>query len=191
MRSPGFTRLAHESYIQMADECGLPGLLALLLTLGFTFAAALSRPRPSQPPRPNNGEPEGSVGGQFLSFVAAADDQVLRCGLLGGLAAGVVQNLIDSDWYVFFLGVTFWTLAGLAAGLAPPELGAGGRPDAVSGRECGAAMAVGAASILVRMATQGIAATYDQQATARRREARLRRPPWPSRAGPTPDAGTR
>ena len=35
----GFTRLADEMDIQMADECGLPGLLALLLTLGFTFAA--------------------------------------------------------------------------------------------------------------------------------------------------------
>ena len=107
------------SYIQMADECGLPGLIALLLTLGFTFAAARTRPCPS--PRALR-----RSGGEFLAAVAPADDRVLLCGLLGGLSAAVVQNLIDSDWYVFFLGVTFWTLAGLAVGLAPPELGARG-----------------------------------------------------------------
>ncbi|MBV9852745.1 MAG: O-antigen ligase family protein [Armatimonadetes bacterium] len=183
----GFTRLAHNSYIQMADECGLPGLLALLLTLGFLFAA-IGRGL-SAPPAPNPGGAAketnhssspiiGGRGAEALAFVAPADDRVLLCGLLGGLSAGAVQNLIDSDWYVFFLGVTFWALAGLAAGLAeappaPPESGVGGRsspapPESGAGGSTGArsAMAVVAGLILVRMAAQGLAAAYDAQATA-------------------------
>ena len=102
----GFTRLAHNSYLQMADECGVPGLLLLLGTLGL-LGGALWRGLAVPP-----------------SEDAALDPRLLLCGLLAGCAGSVVQNLIDSDWYVFFLGTTFWTLAGLAVGIAAPEAAA-------------------------------------------------------------------
>jgi len=60
--------------------------------------------------------------------VLPRDNRLLLCGLLAAVAGGAVQNLIDSDWYVFFLGTTFWTLAGLAAGIAgekPPRPNSG------------------------------------------------------------------
>lgn len=132
----GFTRLAHNSYLQTADECGLPALIALLATLGavgivgwkrlkmpLVEAAALpaellahSRKAPLK-----KGEHAAVVPSQptlALSDIAPADDRLLLCGLLGGLAAEVVQNLIDSDWHVFFIGITFWAAAGLVVGLA-------------------------------------------------------------------------
>ncbi len=99
----GFTRVAHSSYLQMADECGVPGLVLLLGTLallGGTLGRGLAL-RPSE--------------------AAPLDPRLLLCGLLAGCAGSAVQNLIDSDWYVFFLGTTFWTLAGLAVGIAAPE----------------------------------------------------------------------
>ncbi len=151
----GFTRLAHNGYLQMADECGLPGLLTLLATLGLVGVTGWRR-LSIAPPADTQAHP-------FLSFVAPDDDRLLMAGLLGGLAASAVQNLIDSDWYVFFLGVTFWTLAGLMSGLAtptPPESGAGGRP------RLRVALGVSAALLGAYMAAQAVAASDAQRADA-------------------------
>ena len=131
----GFTRLAHNSYLQLADECGVPALLALLTTLGLV-GVALKR---------------GILNTQN-------DSRLLLCGLTGALAAGVVQNLIDSDWYVFFLGATFWTLAGLAAGIASPA-----EVEVKSSRISLPAVLAGggvAAALCILLVAQGIAAGY-------------------------------
>ena len=99
----GFTRVAHSSYLQMADECGVPGILLLVGTLGL-LGVSLGRGLAVRPPKDTGMDP-----------------RLLLCGLLAGGAGSAVQNVIDSDWYVFFLGTTFWTLAGLAVSLAAPE----------------------------------------------------------------------
>jgi O-antigen ligase len=160
----GFTRLAHNGYLQMADECGLPGLGALLATLGFV---GLAGGRRLSVPGSANSTPS-----QFLTFVAPDDDRIVQAGLLGGLAASAVQNLIDSDWYVFFLGLTFWALAGLAA---PSGVGEDRSPsdNEGSGKEplsppfsgaVGLALGGVAALFALYMGTQALAAHDAQQA---------------------------
>ncbi len=149
----GFTRLAHNSYLQMADECGLPALaalLAVLVLLGMTLTRGLRRL-----PEANN-----SGSGFFPQ-----DSRVLLCGLAGSLAGGVVQNLGDSDWYVFFLGAVFWTFAGTAAGLADTEAREGAKPVPKI-----ALIAAGsvAAALLVLTGTQGIGAGYGVAADAQK-----------------------
>jgi len=104
----GFTRLAHNSYLQIADECGIPALLALLATLSLLGVSVKRRLTEAA---------DASLKQQFLPD----DPRLLLCGLAGALVGGAAQNLIDSDWSVYFLGATFWTLAGLAAGIAAPE----------------------------------------------------------------------
>lgn len=130
----GFTRLAHSGYLQMADECGLVGLAALLVTLGAvaaTIARGLTRPAPGLPV-PRAGEMPGKSkgrgrqpvlvapphAGSSLETVLPADPRLLLCGFAGSLAAGMTQNLIDSDWSVFFIGLSFWAIAGLAVGFS-------------------------------------------------------------------------
>ena len=147
----GFTRLAHESYLQMADECGIPALLALvvvLVLLGRTITRGLSH-------LPDTKDSTG-----FLP----ADSRLLLCGLAGSLAGGVVQNLIDSDWYVFFLGAVFWTLAGLAAGTAASEEAL----KTPSPKLLFAAAGSVAAALFLLTGTEGIGAGYAVTAAAQK-----------------------
>ncbi len=140
----GFTRLAHNSYLQMADECGLPALLALLAVLGLLGLTVMRGLRRL---------PEtGSDGSGFFP----QDNRVLLCGLAGSLAGGIVQNLGDSDWYVFFLGAVFWTFAGMVAGLA------GTGAEAVRPAPKLALITAGsvAAALLLLTGTEGIGAGY-------------------------------
>nr|MDQ2686997.1 O-antigen ligase family protein [Armatimonadota bacterium] len=150
----GFTRLTHNSYLQMADECGLPALAALLATLGLVGLAARRRLAAT---------PEQALdAAPLLTAIAPADDRLLRCGLLAGLAAGVVQNVIDSDWYVFFIGVTFWALAGLAVGLGDRAEDKKAGPKTPRARLVLSGLA--AVALLVLFGTQGVAAFYNGQA---------------------------
>lgn len=146
----GFTRLAHNSYLQMADECGLPALLALLAALvflGVTLIRSLRR------------LPEGDSGD---ASIFPQDSRILLCGLAGSLAGGIVQNLIDSDWYVFFLGAVFWVFAGLAAGLAE------GKSETKPTKLVLAAAGSVAAALLLLTGTQGIGAGYAVTADAQK-----------------------
>lgn len=140
----GFTRLAHNSYLQMADECGLPALMALLAALtllGIALTRGLARRRDTDDDQ---------------SFLPT-DNRLLLCGLAAALAGGIVQNLIDSDWYVFFLGAIFWTLAGLAAGAADPQAQTAAKPLPMLTL---AALGSLAGVLLVLTGTEGIGAGY-------------------------------
>lgn len=168
----GFTRAAHESYLQLADECGVPALLALLATLallGSSLARGLKAAPVEVSPAPLTASaPQGHQSKHPALPVAVAppepdtlptDHRLLLCGLLAALAGGVVQNLIDSDWYVFSLGFTFWTLAGLAAGsVASPT--AEGRPA----RPLLFAAGGVAAACAALSAAQGVGAIYAARA---------------------------
>jgi O-antigen ligase/tetratricopeptide (TPR) repeat protein len=139
----GFTRLAHESYLQMADECGLPALLILLAVLGLIGFSVVHGLRQA---------PEPDTAGGWLP----ADSRLLRCGLLAAIAGGGVQNLIDSDWYVFFLGAAFWTVAGLASAGGPEA------PERTRRISLPALLAVGSVTtaLLLLTGAQGIGAGY-------------------------------
>ena len=89
----GYTQMAHESYLQIAAEAGVPALLAWLCALGFAMARLVSRRR---------GTPDW-----------------LLPGIAGGLVAAMAHNLVDYSWSVTGTALPFWALLGAAVALTP------------------------------------------------------------------------
>jgi len=152
------TGAAHNSYLQLADECGLPALIALLVTLGC-LGASLTHGLTAAPTAAPTDVLIPAIPSK--TEYLPTDHRLLLCGLIAALAGGIIQNLIDSDWYVFFLGIVFWTLAGVAAGIALPlSATLQGRPRRTVLLATGSV----AAAFTALTAAQGIAAFYAVQA---------------------------
>ncbi|MCE5236928.1 O-antigen ligase family protein [bacterium] len=92
----GFTRAAHQSFLQLAAETGVPGLL-----LGLAWGVLVLR-RLWQTAR---------SGDLLVRLVAAA--------ALAGLTASALQELFDYAWYVPGVAYSFFALAGIALAAAP------------------------------------------------------------------------
>jgi len=93
----GFTRAAHQMYLQVAAEQGFFGLavfLWLLVAVLFTGWRAVRDPQ-----RPFR-------------------DRVLAGSALGGLLAVLLHGLLDYGWYIGAINLSFWLVAGLLAHLA-------------------------------------------------------------------------
>ncbi len=98
----GFTRMAHENYLQMAAELGLPGLAAFLWMAVAAFAAARRAWRGWQQP-------------------------AVRVAVAGIAAAGtafLLHSLVDFDWYIGAIMLAWFGVLGLLAnlGLGEPVL---------------------------------------------------------------------
>lgn len=96
----GFTKLAHNSYLQIAAEAGILSLLLLIIAL---FGAAIASFRCL-----SHNKNDKISGLLFIS-----NEKLLLCGLIAGIAASCARNVIDSDWYITAIGVTFWIAAGI------------------------------------------------------------------------------
>jgi O-antigen ligase/Tfp pilus assembly protein PilF len=94
----GYTRSAHQSFLQIAAECGFPTLLA-----GLTFGVLLLRRLGARAARST--EP-------LVRYVAAA--------AAGGLLASGLQQMADYAWYIPAVGLTFFCLAALGVGQGTP-----------------------------------------------------------------------
>jgi len=89
----GFTRMAHQSYLQIAAESGLPSLIALLTAISAIVLLAIRRLRAASP-------------AQRALLVAA----------LAAVVGFLIHNLVDYSWYCPAVALTLWALLGLAIG---------------------------------------------------------------------------
>ena len=130
----GFTRMAHNSYLQLAAELGLPGLaLWLWATLGALIAGYRRR-----------AAPPGDRQAALLWGAGAA-------AVIGSAA----HNGVDYGWYVVGPAGLYWLAAALSAGQAAPSLLASAwRRWAV----------VGLALLSAGALPQGLAAVYASRA---------------------------
>lgn len=138
-----YTAHAHNSYLQWADETGLPGLILLLAVLAAASAFAAhvlllqrSAPRtqedssenesetaPADPPRvirparptASASPASSSPAGERPLF---ATPGLLLAGLLAALLASMLHSLFDSDWYIVATALTLSAVLALMVALA-------------------------------------------------------------------------
>ncbi|MBC7329074.1 O-antigen ligase family protein [bacterium] len=90
----GFSRMAHNSYLQFASEIGIQGLLALLCFL-FLLAYHIHKRHPDLP----------------------KEEALLLGALLSGIFASSLHSLVDYDWQIMANFFTLFLLSGLACSL--------------------------------------------------------------------------
>jgi O-antigen ligase len=125
---------AHNYYLNMAAEAGVPGLLALLLVLGLTFRALLRRIRAADEILAREGSAvsaakgpaagSGRVLGPGEAGPIALDPpfspmfaRALALGLLGSLAMFSIHNMFD-NLLVHGVGIQVGVLLGLIGGVS-------------------------------------------------------------------------
>ena len=102
---------AHNYYLNMAAEAGIPGLLALLLMLGMAFRGLARRIQATSPTALARG---GSV---LEPAYSPAFARALALGLLGSLAVFCIHNLFD-NLLVHGVGIQIGVLLGLVGGIS-------------------------------------------------------------------------
>jgi len=112
----GFTKLAHNSYLQLAAEAGPLSAASLVVLLGLSalpVAGSLIRRRIA-------GQPDDSEAALSHGYAWMPQRNLMVSGLLAGAAASMARNLVDSDWYVTAIGISFWAVLGAAVALGHP-----------------------------------------------------------------------
>lgn len=115
----GPTRHAHNSYLQIASEMGVPALLAfvvLLPAIAWKCLRGLFRCRDADPPSQLHTD---SI--TWSDFVPSGGWRLVSCGLFAALVGSSIRSLVDSDWYIIGIALTFWVAAGLLAARTCPE----------------------------------------------------------------------
>lgn len=90
----GRTGLAHESYLQVAAENGIPAALGLLVAVLATIILPLRGA--------GGGWPRNEAGGRLIT-----------AALTGGLLAALIRSGFDSEWALLGNALPFWAIAGL------------------------------------------------------------------------------
>ncbi|MEN6519875.1 MAG: O-antigen ligase family protein [Armatimonadota bacterium] len=103
----GYTRVAHNSYLELAADTGVPALAAGAVAFGVLFLTGLKNLRRE--------DDEGGKSELLLPRGAT----LMACALAAALVGALARNMFDSDIYNPGIGFTFWTLAGILAARAP------------------------------------------------------------------------
>jgi len=102
---------AHNYYLNMAAEAGIPGMLALLLVIGMAFRGLTRRIQASSP----EAVARGALALEPAYSPAFA--RALALGLLGSLAVFCIHNLFD-NLLVHGVGIQIGVLLGLIGGVS-------------------------------------------------------------------------
>jgi putative inorganic carbon (HCO3(-)) transporter len=95
----GFTRMAHENYLQVTAETGVPGGIAFVWMLGAFFWLA----------------------GKGFRRLRERESRLLCAACIAGVFAFCIHSLLDYGWYIGAIALTVFALFGLATNAGAPE----------------------------------------------------------------------
>jgi tetratricopeptide (TPR) repeat protein/O-antigen ligase len=185
----GFTRLGHESYLQVATEAGLPALAAFLavwVLLARGLGRRLGEASPPLAPlslRERGGEASPSC--PPLPAAERAMDRLLPGAALAAMVGFVVHNLVDYSWYCPAVAVSLFLLAGAATGDGKADKAGVIQPRA--SRAAAALAGLGALALVLvvflvaqvrQAASQGAYRAGDLQAAVQAARSALALDPW-------------
>ncbi|MCL5283200.1 MAG: O-antigen ligase family protein [Armatimonadetes bacterium] len=104
----GTTEHAHNSFLQLAAEAGVPAMLLAAIGIAAVVYTVYRQLR---------SQPKDEVG-QILVFDST---ELLMTGALCGISGAILRNLFDSDFYVIANLFTFAALAGISLRLCHPQ----------------------------------------------------------------------
>lgn len=145
----GPTRMAHNSYLQLAAECGIPAAAAFLLLLltiarSTIIATVDNAGRRSDPVKEAADELAfGSV--TWTDILPFSGWRLLDCALFAALFGSAVRSLVDSDWYISGIAIPFWVVAGVLvsrSGAADKRISLSGAVRTTAGTACLVLMAL-------------------------------------------------
>jgi len=109
----GPTTHAHQSYLQLAAESGLPALaafVAALAAIGWSGVRDMLFERRRSPT-------DSGLGNDWWDELITPDAWgLVKCSIAGALTASALRNLVDSDWYLLGISLPFWVMAGVMVG---------------------------------------------------------------------------
>ncbi|MHB1000913.1 MAG: O-antigen ligase family protein [Armatimonadota bacterium] len=105
----GYTKLAHNSYLQIAAESGPLSAVVLLLLLGTVLV-----PSAWNLVKRRSNDTDSNEVASWRGIRWMPDNRMMMVGLISGAAASMARNAVDSDWYITSIGIGFWAIAGLA-----------------------------------------------------------------------------
>lgn len=111
----GPTVYAHQSYLQIAAENGVPAAIALLvgvLMLAMRTLVAVVKGPPEAQSRALVDEPVSQVI-TWKDLVPFSGWRMLNCAIFAALVASCARNVADSDWYVIGIALPFSVLSGV------------------------------------------------------------------------------
>ena len=122
-----FTFHAHNGFLQLAGETGLPGILLVLTGIAALTAFALHAVIRGD--SNEGGDTDSEVPDEFPTkpqknpILSLESPKLALCGLLISIAALLMHSLFDSDWYIgstlFGLSAVFGLTAAAARHLSP------------------------------------------------------------------------
>lgn len=126
----GPTKYAHNSYLQIGAENGVPALIAfmiLLLTIAYRSLVGIFKGSTRTPDRASDASHDHPQSDTITwkDLVPFSAWRLLNCALFAALLGSAIRSLVDSDWYVIGISLPFWVIAGVLvsqAGVADKDI---------------------------------------------------------------------